>query len=118
MSHERFNFPECIITGCLFHDPVGGRFIVADLHRLGDCYVINGNPNKDGEAAWIYSEPTHPVYRRIISVDNAAYFERRGVIVFTTRVAVFNKEAEDYVAGVIRWPAPAPTYPNTAGDAA
>jgi hypothetical protein len=54
----------------------------------------------------------------MISVDNAAYFERRGVVVFTTRVAVFNKEAEDYIAGVIRWPMPAPTYPDTAGDAA
>jgi hypothetical protein len=108
MSHERYNYPECIITGCLFQDISQGRFIVADLHRLGDCYVISGNA-PGGDAAWTYGEPKHPIYDRIISVDNSAYFERRGVIVFTTRVAVFNKTAEDYVAGIMRWPEPTAT---------
>jgi len=106
MSHPFYNLPECIITGCLFHSLAEGKFVVADLHRIGDCYVISANTGKGGEADWTFGEPKSPVYNRIITVDHAAYFERRGVIVFTTRVAVFNPAAEDYIAGLIRWPQP------------
>jgi hypothetical protein len=34
----------------------------------------------------------------IVSAIQSAYFERRGVIVFTTQVAEFNKRAEEYLA--------------------
>jgi len=101
MSRARFDFPDCIITGCLFYDTADERHIVADLHRLGDCYIINGNYS--GRTDWVDGPPPPDHhYNKVVSVDNGAYFERRGMIVFTTRVAVFNRAAEDYIAENIR----------------
>jgi hypothetical protein len=117
MSHPFYDRPDCIITGCWFHSPAESKRLRADLHRLGDCYIIVGNRNDVGEADWQYLEPPH--YDRIISVDYPDhYFERRGIVMFTTRSAIFNKVAEDYIAGNTRLPEPPPTYPDTAGDAA
>jgi len=95
------NLPDCILTGCYFHSPLEAKFVRGDLHRLGDCYIVTANTVETNNADWLYGQP--PANDMVVSAMQSAFFERRGVIVFTTKVAVFNKRAEEYLG---KWLSP------------
>lgn len=88
------NLPECILTGCDFYDPMEVRWVHGDLHRLGDVYILNGCTTK-GNCDWQYG--TANPGAMVVSATQSAYFEKRGVIVFTAAVANFNDHAEQYM---------------------
>jgi hypothetical protein len=98
------NLPDCILTGCYFNSPLESKFVRGDLHKLGDCYIVTANTVATNNADWIYGHP--PASDMVVSAIQSAYFERRGVIVFTTKVAEFNKRAEEYLT---KWRFPTPT---------
>lgn len=98
------NKPECILTGCYFHSPTEGRYIRGDLHRIGECYVVTGNTTRGANGDWIYGAP--PTDDMLVSALQATYLEKRGVVVFTTNVAVFNDHASEYIT---KWAVPRPT---------
>lgn len=89
------NHPQCVITGATFFDPVGVRWVRCDLHRIGDCYIANCNTVAGGNTAWEYGQAC--VADMLVSAMQGVYYERRGIIVFTKDVAVFNDRAEDYL---------------------
>lgn len=95
------NQPECILTGCYFNSPTEQKYVRGDLHELGDCYIVTANIVETNNADWMYGQP--PAGDMLVSAIQSAYFERRGVIVFTKQVAEFNERAKDYLA---RWAMP------------
>jgi hypothetical protein len=94
-THE-MNLPDCVLTGCYFNSPIEQKFVRGDLHKLGNCYIVTANTVETNNADWKFGQP--PSGDMIVSAIQSAYFERRGVIVFTTQVAEFNKRAEEYLA--------------------
>lgn len=94
------NLPECVLTGCDFYDPVQIQWVRGDLHRIGDCYILTANTTESHNCNWQFG-PSRPG-EMVVSAMQAAYFERRGVIVFTKDVAVFNDHAEMYLRPKMR----------------
>lgn len=83
---------ECIYTGCSLYIPAENKSLWGDLHvtknRDGEwvALVFNGVVNEDilqyNQPRWEYntdSRKTHPT----VSCLDRAYFERRGVVVFS-----------------------------------
>lgn len=94
------NLPECVLTGVDFYDPQEVRWVRGDLHRLGDAYIVTANTTNSHNCAWQYGQPRPG--DMVVTAMQAAYFERRGVIVFTTAVAMFNDAAEAYLKQSLR----------------
>ena len=99
----KMNLPDCILTGCYFHDPLQGKFVRGDLHRLAGVYIVTANTVETSNTDWHYGQP--PSGDMIVSAMQSAYFERRGVIVFAAKVTEFNRRAEEYLA---KWRFPEP----------
>lgn len=84
--------PQCLITGCeLFVLPEGLSFH-GDLHRIGDTYIFNGNPNAQGTPGL----PADAANRKLLTI-NDSFFSRRGLWVCPTATASLNQCAKDYL---------------------
>ena len=89
------SIPKCIITGCEFYSPQDMRHVRGDLFEIGNCYIFNALTDGNGNAAWKDGRPG--LGDMIIGSRNDAYFERRGVFVFSKTDAEFNDRAEEYL---------------------
>ena len=90
----------CLITGCALVDDVQQRAVWGDLHRIGDVYVFNAVLDANREAAWQEGDDAHcpNVMKQLVlarSFPEAAYFERRGVVIVHTSQASLNQAAQD-----------------------
>lgn len=87
--------PRCLITGCeLVAQNMMGATAHGDLHRLGDSYVFNAVRDESGETNWKHEAPRSD---RIIFVDTATVFERRGVIVVAIEDARLSDSARNFI---------------------
>jgi hypothetical protein len=96
------NQAQCIATGSEFFSPIEGRYVHGDLIALGDAFIFNAVTNREGQTAWQYGHPGPGLL--IAAAKDGAYFERRGVIVFTRDAASFNDALRQYVAPHYRLP--------------
>lgn len=91
---------QCLITGCELFDHGSGRSLHGDLHALESVYIFNGVLNDDVEAKWEYkSEPPDASKRTLLINSGTHFFERRGVIVVSTKDANLNVAALNYLGG-------------------
>ena len=90
--------PKCVITGCGLVVDHGSRWVWGDLHRIGNSYAFNAVLTDEGEAAWSWDFAELPLGSciRILYFDDL--YEKRGVIVFCSTVAVFNETAFNRLA--------------------
>lgn len=87
---------KCIITGGDLQTAHGVAH--GDLFAVGaNVYVFNAVINKGtGETIWL--RHNERAWRNLVTIpEGEDFWERRGVIVFTSAVCVFSPEALDYV---------------------
>lgn len=86
--------PQCIITGCSLMIPDAHQCWSGDLHRLGDVYIFNANPNSCRGIG-----DDKPFYTKQLTVrPGAHYYEKRAVFVIPLAAAVLNAEAAQHIA--------------------
>jgi hypothetical protein len=86
--------PQCIITGCLFFDPLSQRFVNGDLYRLSGVLIHAANFTNDGPD-WQYGIP--PTTSRVVSCIDGSYWDKRGIIVFAVAASDLNDTATQYL---------------------
>lgn len=90
---------KCIITGCAMQleaDP--DMWLPGDLFEVGDCYVFNGNQDRQRpRPAWLTRPPLYTKRLELLTSLGGA-FENKGVFVAPKDEWRLNAEAAAYIA--------------------
>lgn len=90
---------KCIITGCAMQlEGHPGMWLAGDLFEVGDCYVFNGNQDRDAsQPRWMMGNSPHYRKRVELLASLGGAFENKGVFVAPKDDWRLNAEAAAYI---------------------
>lgn len=92
----RKTVPQCILTGIRVINE--GLVARADLHIVGDAFILNCATDNSGDTFWGHPTPLDLDPRVCsVSITGAEFFERRGVIVIHRTQAILSDGAFKYM---------------------